>query len=608
MNPCLATRTGLAIPLPPWQVSGESTLKTGSNGLNGAENAPTGVISRRFSVTFRRNIISGLTLRLWLSPTTAERWKSQAKTRPMVGGTQKQPEGWHPCCQDFDSKDANSRPPKVGNLGNLARATRNSAGTIREITLSAPPTVSRRRHAHVRFAIAAAFVAVLAAPSLAQPPVAVRRRRHSRRPVHRPVRRLGGGRRRRRVALDRRRQDVGAAEDRHAGEPSRRSLPHAVHRLGRGPDRDANGGGSVGVMLRTTDGGMQVGRDGHERAAGAARGPVLRREERVRLRRRQSDAFPAGMFTTERRRANVEAGHRREAAVVPRGGLLPRHDDRAWSRAHGAGSGTVSPDGRYREADSTRSRVGRCTRLHHEHAAKGLPAALRGRRRRSGAQQHRRREVVGLREPRASAGGAGGLRLPVLSPRSARTSGSPASRAASCCTVPIAGKTWEVQKTELPVPVNGMYFLTDEIGWMVGELGCIFGTTDGGKTWKVQRTGGQRAAVLCLHASHRSTPLDVVSVLGHGEGYLCAAVGTDVGRPRDERPEARSTDAARLRYAMRLAGGATGDVGWAFPVAAHAAGLPPRELMASWDRAHGGKAAEQLLRQAVSRSECGSRK
>jgi hypothetical protein len=40
-------------------------------------------------------------------------------------------------------------------------------------------------------------------------------------------------------------------------------------------------------------------------------------------------------------------------------------------------------------------------------------------------------------------------------------------------------------------------------------------------------------------------------------------------------------------------------VGWAFPVAAHAVGLAPRELLATWDRTHGGKAAEHLLRQAV---------
>jgi photosystem II stability/assembly factor-like uncharacterized protein len=160
------------------------------------------------------------------------------------------------------------------------------------------------------------------------------------------------------------------------------------------------------------------------------------------------------------------------------------------------------------------------------------------------------------------------------------------------------GKTWDIQRTELPVPINGMYFLTERIGWLVGELGCIFGTTDGGVTWKVQRAGGQRAAVLCLQASHRSVPLDVMATLGQGEGYLCAAVGLMSADPATADPK-RASDAARLRQAMRLAGGATGDVGWAFPAAAHAAGLPPRDLMASWDSKHDGKAAEQLLRQAV---------
>src|SRR5262249_20515796 len=136
---------------------------------------------------------------------------------------------------------------------------------------------------------------------------------------------------------------------------------------------------------------------------------------------------------------------------------------------------------------------------------------------------------------------------------------------------PDAGKTWEVQKTGLSVPIHGMYFLTDQIGWMVGELGCIFGTTDGGTTWKTQQAGGQGAAVLCLHASHRATPLDVVSVLGHGDGYLCAAVALMSADPSTADPK-KAGDAARLRQAMRLAGGAAGDVGWAFPVAAHAAG------------------------------------
>ncbi|HSQ56913.1 MAG TPA: YCF48-related protein, partial [Gemmata sp.] len=163
---------------------------------------------------------------------------------------------------------------------------------------------------------------------------------------------------------------------------------------------------------------------------------------------------------------------------------------------------------------------------------------------------------------------------------------------------PDAGETWEVQQTELPVPIHAIHFLTDQVGWMTGELGCIFGTTDGGKTWKLQHTGGRRAAVLFLHASHRSTPLDVVSVLGLSEGYLCATVALMSADPATADPK-RSADEMRLDQAMRLAGGASGCIGWAFPLAPHAAGLAPRGLMESWDPMHGGKAAEQLLRQTV---------
>jgi photosystem II stability/assembly factor-like uncharacterized protein len=161
-----------------------------------------------------------------------------------------------------------------------------------------------------------------------------------------------------------------------------------------------------------------------------------------------------------------------------------------------------------------------------------------------------------------------------------------------------AGKTWEVQKTNLAAPINGITFQSATDGWIVGELGVIANTTDGGKTWKVQRLGGQRAATLFLHASGRSVPLETVSLLGSADGYLCAAVGVMTADPATADPK-RASDAARLRQAVRLAGGLTGETVWSFPLAAHADGLPPRELMTSWDRAHGGKANEQLLRQAV---------
>ncbi|HEX4609218.1 MAG TPA: YCF48-related protein, partial [Urbifossiella sp.] len=160
------------------------------------------------------------------------------------------------------------------------------------------------------------------------------------------------------------------------------------------------------------------------------------------------------------------------------------------------------------------------------------------------------------------------------------------------------GKTWDVQKTNLTAPVLGLHFLDADTGWAVGELGTIARTTDGGKTWTASRTGGQRAAVLFLHAHARRAPLDLVPQLGLADGYLCAAVGVMAADPATAHP-ARGGDPARFEQAVRLAGGAAAETAWAFPLPAHAAGLPPRDLLATWDRAHDGKANEQLLRQAV---------
>lgn len=159
------------------------------------------------------------------------------------------------------------------------------------------------------------------------------------------------------------------------------------------------------------------------------------------------------------------------------------------------------------------------------------------------------------------------------------------------------GKTWDVQKTGLSAAVHAVCFLDDKTGWVAGEFGTIAGTTDGGKTWKVQRTGGQRAAALFVHAAGRAVPLDTVGLLGGADGYLCAAVG--VASADTTADPKRANDPARVRQAVRQAGGLSAESVWCFPVPAHADGLPPRDLLALWDTLHGGKANEQLLRQAV---------
>src|SRR5262249_43263048 len=63
------------------------------------------------------------------------------------------------------------------------------------------------------------------------------------------------------------------------------------------------------------------------------------------------------------------------------------------------------------------------------------------------------------------------------------------------------GKTWDMQLTGQPLPINGLFFHDERTGWAVGELGTILATSDGGRTWKVQQQGGRRAALLLLHAS-----------------------------------------------------------------------------------------------------------
>lgn len=160
------------------------------------------------------------------------------------------------------------------------------------------------------------------------------------------------------------------------------------------------------------------------------------------------------------------------------------------------------------------------------------------------------------------------------------------------------GKTWDIQRTPTTIPLNGLHFLDSQVGWAVGELGTILTTADGGKTWTVGRVGGQRAAVLALNARATSVPLEVLAVLGHVDGYYLANVAMMTADPATASPH-HAADDLRLRSAARLASSAVGETVWGFPIPTHLATVPPRDLMASWEKAHAGRAEEQMLRQAV---------
>jgi photosystem II stability/assembly factor-like uncharacterized protein len=160
------------------------------------------------------------------------------------------------------------------------------------------------------------------------------------------------------------------------------------------------------------------------------------------------------------------------------------------------------------------------------------------------------------------------------------------------------GATWDVQRTGSPLPLNGLFFRDAQHGWAVGEFGAILGTTDGGKTWKVQRRGGERSAALFLNARASRLPVETVVKLGAEEGYLTAAVRVTCPDPSSA-AFGQASAPARLAAAARDAGGAAGEVLWQFPLPRHLERSPREELIQIWDRLHGGKAAEQLLRQLV---------
>lgn len=148
----------------------------------------------------------------------------------------------------------------------------------------------------------------------------------------------------------------------------------------------------------------------------------------------------------------------------------------------------------------------------------------------------------------------------------------------------IAAPKWEAFKTGWNLPLHALAAANENEVYAVGELGVILKSADGGKTWKVQRSGGQRAAVLFAHAYVKNVPLDTISVLGARDGYLTAATTFCESTRID------CTQEHRLSAAVRMAGGAGADSGVRFSVPSLLTEATADELLAHW-----GKDAEETL-------------
>jgi photosystem II stability/assembly factor-like uncharacterized protein len=163
---------------------------------------------------------------------------------------------------------------------------------------------------------------------------------------------------------------------------------------------------------------------------------------------------------------------------------------------------------------------------------------------------------------------------------------------------PDQGRSWNVLPTGQVLPLNGVFFVNAQRGWAVGEFGSILTTSDGGTTWRVQQRGGQRAALLFVHARATGLPVETLSLLGGEEGYLATGLRVLAPDPATE-DLARASEERRFAAALRLAGGAAGEMLWQFPLPQYLSRAGKLEILHAWNRAHADCATEELLRQLV---------
>lgn len=163
---------------------------------------------------------------------------------------------------------------------------------------------------------------------------------------------------------------------------------------------------------------------------------------------------------------------------------------------------------------------------------------------------------------------------------------------------PDRGKTWEVQKTGNQLPLHSLFFHDEKRGWAVGELGSILATTDGGKTWKVQRRGGRRSAVMVIQTDSKDTTFGTIARVGAVDAYLTTVIQAIAPDPASA-SEKDAGQASRLARAVRMAGGAAGEMLWQFPKPKHVRVNDANDLEKLWDGMHLrlGKGAEQMTRQ-----------
>ncbi len=161
---------------------------------------------------------------------------------------------------------------------------------------------------------------------------------------------------------------------------------------------------------------------------------------------------------------------------------------------------------------------------------------------------------------------------------------------------PDAGHSWQLQPTGIATPLSAIHFTDAQHGWATGALGVILATTDGGRSWQVQRQGGNRLAVELLAPSLDAVPLDLVASLAAGEGYLCS-----IELPFAPRGLQASKRCLALREAALVCGATLTAASSRVTLPQGARAMSAQQLLAQLNQQAGGNAWPQVIKQTVLR-------
>ena len=112
------------------------------------------------------------------------------------------------------------------------------------------------------------------------------------------------------------------------------------------------------------------------------------------------------------------------------------------------------------------------------------------------------------------------------------------------------GSTWRTFATGQTAPLNSVHFVDDNFGWAVGAFGTVLFSGDGGESWRRQRGGDLRAAVLFVVDDLLEIPWDTVAKLAIAERYRIVLCSMDPGVTSGDGPPL----VAKVQRAAAVAG------------------------------------------------------